>query len=158
MEIQHRPGSKHGNADSLSRYPLCPGSRVGCPSCRPPELAISSEPVISLDSVIPLELVDCPSESDSQDFCQSVEILPVIQEAGDGDPEIPGNRQGGILSNWLNTWGPEQLKAWQNEDCVIGKFLALKTEHLNKPPKSEVPTYPTELRKLYSKWEILKPD
>ena len=41
MDIQYRPGSKHGNADGLSRIPLPPGGTPLTPSVEDPYVHIS---------------------------------------------------------------------------------------------------------------------
>lgn len=150
MEIQHRPGSKHGNADSLSRYPQCPASRVDCPSCRPHNPVVT--PVISPD------FPGFPLDSLSKDSNQSVGVHPISQDTVGNSQGIPEIEKENTLTNWLQVWGPEQIKSWQHEDSTIGKFLALKAEHQSKPPKSVVSTFPVELRKLYHMWELLDLD
>ena len=58
------------------------------------------------------------------------------------------------FSNWIEIWGPEQIKDWQNED-KISKFRDLKATLDNKPNRQTIrlSSFSHEVRIFCQMWE-----
>ena len=94
----------HSNADGLSRL-RC--KSFNCPSC---------------DEFSGIDKKD--------DVCQDKPEKVTQVNALTG---CPSNTDNGP-TNWMDTWGPDQLRRWQNEDPAICTLLQMKAfSHTNQP-------------------------
>ena len=70
--------------------------------------------------------------------------------------QLEGNKQVDPDHNdWVEGWSNEDLRAWQQEDPVIGK-VARWVETGDRPPWADVKTEGSHVRDLWSKWEELE--
>lgn len=60
------------------------------------------------------------------------------------------------VSNWVESWGPDQIKEWQNEDSNVGKFKTLKSTTDHKPNRQTMGSFSYEIRILCQMLEELK--
>lgn len=123
--LEHRKGSLHTNADSLSRKPHRQCQRLDCPDCTNNSVVKISKSVDSTYS--PSKRILQSDQEKTQKLKQSEKCGKVLalQETNDG-------------SNWIKNWSTEEMIKLQKEDVSIGKILELKTAFENKPPKIEV--------------------
>jgi hypothetical protein len=127
MEIQYRPGVRHGNADGLSRKAPCKKcKRDDCVDCKS-----SVEPVTAA----------VQAESTGR----KTTVSGVRQE-----PTSMGN------CDWVDGWSQAELKVMQEEDPGISVVLAKRETTDRKPDKSEVPLVRDEVRALVGDWELLE--
>ena len=105
FDIEHRRGVLHQNADGLSRIPVkrkCSNDK--CPDCN------FQDPDFGTDNLISEVEAEMEEFSDKEFLHSDPGIYPI--QAVDTSE----------ISNWVEIWGPEQIKDWQNEDNNIGKF------------------------------------
>ncbi|KAK3099399.1 hypothetical protein FSP39_003829 [Pinctada imbricata] len=159
FEIQHRKGSLHTNADSLSRVKYARCKRTDCPSCE--ETVVVSPVVLSRDGLAESKIDDNISsyqpanvspvlsheESYSNDTSQD-HISDASQSACESDSEF--------LPNWLQIWSHDQLVKFQSDDPDIGRIVTLKQSYVNKPPKEAVENANQMCKTLWGLWESLK--
>ncbi|CAG2249684.1 Retrovirus-related Pol polyprotein from transposon 17.6 [Mytilus edulis] len=140
--LEHRKGSLHTNADSLSRKPHRQCQRLDCPDCTNNSVVKISKSVDSTYS--PSKRILQSDQEKTQKLKQSEKCGKVLalQETNDG-------------SNWIKNWSTEEMIKLQKEDVSIGKILELKTAFENKPPKIEVEGQAYGCRVLWSLWESL---
>ena len=170
MEIQHRKGSQHKNADGLSRTPKRKCKRENCPDCTEMEQGIEYfENVKTTDSKDDLNTV-----KDVQTSYSSIHsVIHATQKDGDTDTvrdclttqsgispvnvceeQNPGFDEN-VCSNWLKSWSNSQLREMQENDPNIGFILTKKLQSDEKPKKSEILEKSQETKVLYGLWESL---
>lgn len=168
LEIQHRPGSKHQNADSFSSI-LQKCKSANCPCCNPSNDApLSPNPEVILASVqrtkphMDCEQSNCGSvqnilsRTDWKDHIYQMDceqsnypfsVFPlVITESNDEN----------IHSHWLGTISEENHKEMQRNNPIIGPFIHYKLNNQNKPSQSEMSGFSRETKILFSQWNYLK--
>lgn len=168
LEIQHRPGSKHQNADSFSSI-LKKCKSANCPCCNPSNDApLSPNPEVILASVqrtkphMDCEQSNCGSvqnilsRTDWKDHIYQMDceqsnypfsVFPlVITESNDEN----------IHSHWLGTISEENHKEMQRNNPIIGPFIHYKLNNQNKPSQSEMSGFSRETKILFSQWNYLK--
>lgn len=168
LEIQHRPGSKHQNADSFSSI-LKKCKSANCPCCNPSNDApLSPNPEVILASVqrtkphMDCEQSNCGSvqnilsRTDWKDHIYQMDceqsnypfsVFPlVITESNDEN----------IHSHWLGTISEENHKEMQRNNPIIGPFIHYKLNNQNKPSQSEMSGFSRETKILFSQWELFK--
>jgi transposase InsO family protein len=137
FQLSYRKGSLHGNADGLSRRPPRKCKRRDCPDC--------NNNSINLVSVIGGQQArdrGCKQPRNTVDCAANTACNPASTAAVDA-------------SNWVDGWGSDQLRQWQEEDRPIGLILKLKKESDQKPPRTRLEGAPTEAKALHGMWESL---
>ena len=145
FEIVHWRGTKHGNADALSRKPR----RCKCSDC--PDCLSESRLICAANRSrrkrgsipVPKEAVTVISNNESDG--DSV----VSQE--DTTPEPVGR----LWSNWINQWSQSELKELQRADAPISKILDYKQERSGKPSWGNIAAEGTEFKALWAQWNVL---
>ena len=156
----------------MSRLPHKPCKRGDCPDCRgsqvhgisestkQPSTQLSQENSQKQNLVAPIHHSENQSQNQSDSATDQNPLNPdPISENPDqnnccGHAETQNTIE--ILPNWLDTWSPEQIKIWQENDECISKILQLKTQFQQKPPKTEILPYPNMVKTLWSLWETLE--
>ena len=128
--MEHRPGTKHGNADGLSRRKC---ARPDCPDCQMDD---------SDDEIGPADLVN---SVDTQ-----VELL-----RGEGYPGKLEDDAHDIPYMWLDGWSRSDIQMAQGEDPVIAWFLEIKLKGLPCPPRSHVNGLGPGAWALFNRFESL---
>lgn len=162
LKIQHRPGTKHQNADSLSRIRVkC--KNLNCPCCdfenKKSVFALSQ---LSNGLEDGSKELDCfqsnyPFHSKELDCKQSYHpfhIFPVI------DPYISEDLDDQFhetdCSNWLKNFTKDEIRKMQSNDPIIRPFIEYKVISQNKPNKSEMKGFSRDTKILFSQWDILE--
>ena len=175
FEIEHRKGVLHTNADGLSRKISKARKRCGhtaCPDCPGgvmPEQALESVNVLTRGKSV--KQCDASVQTDSD--CHLSNVLPSVNSDGipevireeplDTEPEVeqlieeevvpPG---GNFLSNWIDSWSPEQLRVLQAKDATIGRVLAWKQEGHACPSRNELLAEGFQVKELCGQWKVLE--
>ena len=143
FEIEHRKGSQHTNADSLSRKPYRLCKREDCPFCTESSCTNFSENLIR-QNIAPVRAQK--SETDETILYTESENDETLPYADDSfDQEGPIN-----ISNWLRIWTNAEIVTWQSEDPDISKIIELKSNFEQKPGREEVSGLSYEIRNLWS--------
>jgi transposase InsO family protein len=130
MEIQYRPGSRHGNADGLSR-------KVPCRKCKRDDCFDCKSPVDSVAAAV--------QSASRETSAKGVSQKPKAKRAkGRGD------------CDWLDGWNQAELRELQQEDPGISLVLSKREESDRKPDKSEVPLVRDDVKSLIRDWELLE--
>ena len=137
-EIQHRKGSKHNNADALSRYPVtrkC--KRIDCPDC-----VIQTKPVVRAG-------VDEISAHTEASVPRRTHVCgPVLDVADDSETHAE--------KSWLNTWSMEQLHDWQQADPCVSRIVQWKEKAVDRPRWAEVAPYEANTKAYWCQWNMLR--
>ena len=112
LEVIHRAGKSHGNADALSHLP--------CSSCKHQEL-------LSQD-VIMEELDDEGTE----------DLLIRVTTRQQSGQSVPTDDSFFPNQGWLQGWEVEKISQSQLEDPVVGSFLLAKEDGLDKPAWADI--------------------
>lgn len=151
LDIRHRQGKSHGNADALSRNP--------CKACkRQQDLEMADtleEKAISLvqtdakeDHINNLEAEDDLSGRQKEDTNKAVRIMTRSKL----------NKETLIQPNdfLLDGWTPQDLRTLQLEDQDIGLLLVAKEENKPRPKWEEVSSGTSSLKTYWSQWDRLE--
>ncbi|CAC5365137.1 unnamed protein product [Mytilus coruscus] len=167
MEIQHRKGSLHTNADGLSCTPKRKCKRINCPECTEMKTDIEYfENVKTTDCIDDLNTV-----KDGHASCLSIQSV-INDTETDGDTDSvrgclathlairpvnvnPEEISFDITSNWLSYWSNSQLREMQENDQNISFILNSLLQSDEKPKKSEIQNKSKETKILYGLWESL---
>ena len=127
LEVTHRAGRSHGNADALSRLP--------CSSCQHQQCL--NQEVIR-------------EERDDMGVEDMKIRVTTRQQAGQCAPtdESFFPNQG-----WLHGWEVEKIRQSQLEDTVTGPFLQDKEDGLNKPAWADISERCADYKALWSQWD-----
>lgn len=184
-EIQYRKGSHHANADALSRLVHRRCKRSDCSDCvkivgNKKNMKLSQPPVDNShftemrNLVAPLSSADSPSaESTDNQSTESTDSQSTESTDNQSTESIDRHSTEGtdthstkstdnqstdteMRPNWLDSWSPQQIKEWQQNDDCISKILELKAKYENKPPKNEILGYSNAVKTLWSLWESLE--
>ena len=130
LEVTHRAGKSHGNADALSRLP--------CSSCKHQQCL--NQEVIR-------------EEGDNMGVEDMQIRVTTRQQAGQCAPtdESFFPNQG-----WLQGWEVEKIRQSQLEDSVIGPFLLDKEDGLSKPAWADISERCADYKALWSQWDRLE--
>ena len=135
MDIQHRPGRKHGNADALSRLPC-----KQCTHC-------NSD--IEPDSETDNEQQIC----DSEDAVMAAFSDPVLVQ------RVHSQRKSAqvdkVENSWLEGWTSNYLHEQQMLDTDVAKIIQFKEDNLEKPAWSMVSAEGKRLKCLWAQWDRL---
>jgi len=129
INIIHRRGVQHQNADGLSRKPRKRCNRIECKNCNPVDPgdeAVHICPILTRSAATKQN----PTASTSSD----TESMP---------NEI----------SWLETWSDEDLMDWQNNDTLLKKFKKLLSINQVKPEWSTVVAESREIKCLWFLWK-----
>ena len=126
FEVEHRKGVNHSNADGLSRL-RC--KSFNCPSC---------------DEFSGIDKKD--------DGCQDKPEKVTQVNALTGCPNSTDNGP----TNWMDTWGPDQLRRWQNEDPAICTMLQMKAFSQYKPADLSRYNVNATCQRLIYDWDLLE--
>ena len=141
-EIQYRPGTKHRNADALSRKPFRKCGKLDCPDC------ISDSVNSEKESVNKTSVAnDKTAESNNQEPFQ---VFPVT-EIQNSDINVSESE-----SSWLPIWTRDELLEMQKNDSCIGPILNKLLNSESRPPKSEIINLTSDAKSLWSQWNSLK--
>lgn len=130
--IQHRVGSKHCNADSLSRKIFRKCSRKECRDCCSSQCKVVSS-----------------KHSDHVETLSSDDSGPDVRASDVGIGEVQA-----VFDLRDVSWdelGDEQLR-----DPEIGPVVRWKLDAVDRPPSSEVDGYPLGVRTLWAQWDSLR--
>jgi predicted aspartyl protease len=137
MDIHHRPGKQHGNADALSRMP--------CKQC-----GIEDD----VDGTLNPDVVRVMAVTRAQ-AGQEASSTPVESEnrkedtVNNMEPEQSGNDK-----NWCLRWSHDEIRTLQRTDPVIGMILGHRqSEH--KPKWAEISDESTEYKTYWGMWDQL---
>jgi hypothetical protein len=135
LVVMHRAGTKHGNADALSRAP--------CRVCAKQERGNAS------------------SESSEEDECEHHDPEPssrvpncavrVVTRGQQDDPSL--ELRGGM--GLLDTWQPHEIRQQQMQDLNIGQIFAALDDKVDRPEWSAVSMQSTALKTLWRHWDRL---
>lgn len=126
LDVKHRAGRSHGNADGLSRKP--------CASCtRQQELN---------DNIRSQEEIRCSLQTTR---------LAVIHEAVQTEDHSTGLRPS---QGWLEGWDPEAMRQDQLDDPVIGVIMREVEEGI-KPAWKDISDRSPRYKALWSTWKSL---
>jgi hypothetical protein len=172
--VEHRPGTKHGNADALSRRP-CP--RFDC-RCRQHEREVNSITIrrqqdnntssINAGDACPQragdEAVDRTEEREQPTFggpadtaqsaikgCQ--EVIPLLN--AENDHVAREHAAGEVISSNLLPWSWEGLRTAQKEDPDIGGIIQFLQESTQKPDWKTVALRSRDAKVLWQMWSRL---
>ena len=170
LDIHHRKGSLHANADALSRKPhrLC--KNPDCSDCfpgndkisNPTEITFSETPSNTLQHV---GTSDCNKSQAIGD--KTRDNLSFIE--GNDLPDVMTNTIGveqnltscSVVSpeqndySWLSKWSLEELRNLQRKDVAIGRIVKLKSEYHEKPSRNTINAETQEVKTLWGLWETL---
>ena len=128
VRTDHAALVNHSNADGLSRL-RC--KSFNCPSC---------------DEFSGIDKKD--------DVCQDKPEKVTQVNALTG---CPSNTDNGP-TNWMDTWGPDQLRRWQNEDPAICTLLQMKAFSQYKPADLSRYNVNATCQRLINDWDLLEID
>lgn len=141
FELKYRAGSKHKNADALSRVPDRKCKRLDCPQCVP---NFDQSPAI--DSVVQNSCVKTSSDS-SPEISFNVNTITASSDiASSREREIP---------NWLDVWNKEEISEMQLKDPGIKQILIWKLDGRTVPPGNEIRSLNEEARAVCGQWKNL---
>ena len=150
MEIRHRKGSLHANADSLSRVKYSRCKREDCPSCI--EQPAVSPVVLSQDGLM-------ESMGDTKMLQQSAQVSPVMTDIqsnlSDTSLDHSSSASDDSLPNWLDIWSHDQLVQLQSENRDIARIIQLKESYVEKPPRESIAGENQTCKTLWGLWESL---
>ena len=139
--IQHRAGTKHSNADSISRHPCL--NKPSCTACHS-DKAVECRAITSTTEqgpkLAPRGPADCTSES--------------ATDSSDSDPDdqpdpVP-------VSNSIDNFIADgSLQAAQEKDPDIGKVIALLKVSSTQPPWKDVELQSATVKSLWHEYERL---
>jgi len=163
--IKHRPGSQHGNADSISRHPCL--NRPSCTACHP--AAVNSVKVVQLPH----------PEREENDYTSGVDqplnfrgpadqATESIQSSSnfDGPADQTVNLRATADQNLTSAisvieedaqinWTGIEIMLEQLQDLDIGFIITLMSSHQEKPPWKEVEMQSSEVKTLWNEWDRL---
>ena len=139
FEMQYRPGRQHSNVDPLSRIPTRKCTYPDCSECKV---------TVRDDDEIPSHQ---SATEDTRRSASSAVIAPISSRTPEESVDCPVE----VVPNWLGSWTRVELKQMQERDPAIGELVALKNEHDDKPPRSDVRCMNSEVIGLWTQWEIL---
>ncbi|KAK3090931.1 hypothetical protein FSP39_015821 [Pinctada imbricata] len=157
IEIQHRRGSKHQNADSLSRIPHIKCKRTDCPDCtdqtRVNSLKVSScmdEYPSNNTSDRPIDTETTPLDMDC-DLSKTEIVSPVYKTRSKTSQNLIEKAE---ISDtgWLSSWSNKEMQEMQMQDKNIEKvrnFISISKE---KPKINEMSD---EVNDLLRCWDSL---
>ena len=142
LEIEHRNGRNHGNADGLSRRP-CEGDR--CPQCERIERNNDEKSVN----------ISCRRQKDTNSTMQQQEET---EESGDTNEVL--TRVSTIstdnTSNWMMELTTSQWRREQLDDPNIGKIIELKETDPNRPTWEQVSAKGSKCKAYWTLWDQLE--
>ena len=159
MEIQHRSGRLHQNADALSRRPCDPCSH--CHRQEEKELTTfnssDNHPFTHLQSDNNKEpvgrevnlTVNYAVTTDTTDLEQTKDQNTHNVDQGGNQAETTSQE------NWIQTWSLQDLAKLQREDKNISPIITWKEQGDRKPPWEEVASESSATRNYWLKWEEL---
>ena len=161
LKVIHRPGSKHTNADALSRNP--------CKACLRQETLNTLDQSADKDDKetdkVVSEMADKTTEQtdkkDEQPVCTPDHRDDTCQEQSAAVRAITRSKQTkdqeGLKNNFLflNGWQPLEIRQQQLADNIIGPIMTA-VEADSRPPWEQVSSQPSAVKTLWSQWERLK--
>ena len=151
-ELVYREGSAHGNADALSRHPTVLRRRrcgtTGCQDCQG-----STATPVKVCSMItspdgrayryehsqpPQADSEANSGEEPDDFRRPSHVRPVV----------------GVNTNWLPSWGVQELRELQHKDEVIAAVYSW-VERERRPDRRELATQGPLAKDLVGLWDTL---
>ena len=135
FEIVHRKGTKHGNADTLSRKPRhCKCD--SCPDCKSTELVCAAG----------------RTGKGRKKPCNTRGAEVSLSEEGSENIEQCESER---FSNWIGQWDQAELKKLQREDVAIKKILDLKQKGDDRPKWVDIAMEGSGLKALWVQWSAL---
>ena len=169
FKVEHRAGSRHGNADAMSRRPVC-DRHVGmrkCPVCdaehvidRPDEALanISRTEETDGENTMDRPMPSLREEEDESIRYEGDAAIPIQEnEIHDSNKRtIEGRREGECCHIEISS--EERIKELQLADSDIGWICRLLIDGSPKPVWAEVSNKSAGSKALWSQWERLKMD
>jgi hypothetical protein len=135
FDIEHRRGTKHGNADALSRKPR----KCKCKTC--PDCVSDTN-----GKCAPLRKGRAKPKSlnppHTDKFTPSGELSQEI------DPEP-------VISNWIKQYSTEELLKEQSGNAAIKKMIGLKSNGAVRPSWSDIAAEGHDFKTLWAQWSKL---
>ena len=130
LEVHHRAGRSHGNADALSRNP--------CASCQHQE---------QLNEAANEEGIDCAEPNN-----------PAIRVTTRRQAQENDSTESAFRPNqgWLQGWDVDKIRLSQLEDPAIGPLLLAKEEGNDKPRWSDISDKCRDYKALWAQWDHLE--
>ena len=154
--IEHRKGSHHSNADTMSRKPYKHCKREDCSQCK---------------TVLPslVEEVEDGEQCSEQQGSASLTLgTPESHESSDNSlpshqtrvntvspVQMNENDQSESNSNWLTSWTNYDIHNMQENDAELAEILTLRVESDQKPDRSQFSNFLETTKFLLSNWESL---
>jgi len=137
FKIQHRKGSKHGNADALSRAPPRKCARSDCPECRP-TLDFQQNSILAyMEYITPPEP---PTEINGVHTFATVAAADTVSD--------------GTRLNAPMGWSHDDLISDQRQDHDICALLRLKEAYSSsKPPNTVLASHTKDVKLFCTKWD-----
>ena len=170
LEIQHRPGAKHGNADGLSRQQfvtkrrrcgreLCPDcpTGTGTPIGIVNVIQTCSKPnkVVMNDMATQACLDHLESNTDDLDSSTERNEVPEPETAPGSSVQASAYNSMVEGCNWMKTWSVEDLVELQMANPAIAKLLTWKKEGRSCPSRQELLQESSEVKELCGQWRAL---
>ena len=130
LDVHHRAGMSHGNADTLSRNP--------CASCQHQE---------QLNETANEESIKC---TESNNLVIRVTTRRQAQENDSTESAFRPNQ------GWLQGWGIDKIHLSQMKDTAIGPLLLAKEEGHAKPIRSNISDKCGDYKALWAQWDHLE--
>jgi len=153
FDIEHRKGVSHGNADGLSRRPVVPCQkpckRPDCPDCSRLVGQVQSESK---------EYLCCLARPL---YSRGPKCSCWLPKRPSGDPEytiavVESVEGPGTSTNWMNSWSPEELAAFQQADVNVRLVAEWKAQQVSRPQGTVLNGHNTVVRGLCSVWDSLE--
>ena len=154
--LEHRKGSHHSNADTMSRKPYKHCKREDCSQCK---------------TVLPslVEEVEDGEQCSEQQGSASLTLgTPESHESSDNSlpshqtcvntvspVQMNENDQSESNSNWLTSWTNDDIHNMQENDAELAEILTLRVESDQKPDRSQFSNFSETTKFLLSNWESL---
>ena len=156
-EVLHRPGTKHGNADGLSRRPIKDNDVDRDGDCR----CILKE--TGADDLTDFEEDDSLSRDDSDDsICGFFPTLDVINEEGDSENgDVYGQTTERVVQNIEEGEGKletqsQTLSEAQRRDPELGDVVRMRLEGKEWPDAEQLQTATELTKRMVLRWEDLE--
>ena len=150
LQVTHRPGRVHNNADALSRRPCMVCSR---------QQELSRQYQLDQEDTSLFQNSD-QSQEESAEVIEDTTTEAPRQDthlaATTRQQSLPGQGSLRINQGWLDGWDVEHLRLSQLSDEAIGPILLLKEADATKPAWPEVSHLSSASKALWSTWDKLE--
>ena len=148
FDIEYREGSKHGNADGLSRLTPRRCKRLDCPDCYETHTKnrCTTQKVISDSNIEFVQVNTAPVSVPKSKTPQKSPKKVMVTQVSTNSQE----------SSWVDRWSEENLKKWQGDDPAIRKIIDWICVRPVRPSWDEVQSDSRDLKNLWLQWKVLE--